>query len=82
MGADVAWRHSGKQHDLATAALSQAAGDDDKSVSSIDEVPASSDPAGSDELLDLDRGDWDTVPCDQIHFPSDQTLIKTKDVLC
>ena len=29
LGAVIAWKHSGKQPDLATAALSQAGGDDD-----------------------------------------------------
>jgi len=33
LDAENAWQHSGEQHDFATAALSQAGGDDDKSAS-------------------------------------------------
>ena len=49
LGADIAWKHSGKQPDaeFATAAISQGGGDDDKSLSSKDEAAASSDPAAA-----------------------------------
>ena len=49
LGTDIAWQHSGKQPDaeLAMAALSQAGGDDKKSVSSKDEAAASSYPAAA-----------------------------------
>ena len=36
LGADIDWQHSARQPELATAALSQADGDDDRSGSSKD----------------------------------------------
>ena len=40
LGADIPWSHSGKQPELAAAALSQGGAGDDDSVSSKDNTPA------------------------------------------
>jgi hypothetical protein len=95
LGADIPWAHVGKQpdapSDLATAALSQAGGGDDDSVSSKDDAAApqaaAPDAAAPEAVapapdpnnfLTWTHQNWEKVPFDLISFPSGQTPLKTR----
>ena len=91
LGADIPWSHSGKQPELAAAALSQGGAGDDDSVSSKDNTPAPAEGAAApgaaapkaaaldpNDFLTWTHKNWDKVPFDHIKFPSGQTPLKTK----
>ena len=91
LGADIPWSHSGKQPELAAAALSQGGAGDDDSVSSKDNTPAPAEGAAApgaaaskaaaldpNDFLTWTHKNWDKVPFDHIKFPSGQTPLKSK----